>query len=359
MHADGGTLIIRTDAGTEFGTGHVMRCLALAEAWRDAGGTPRFVSVDVPPAIRQRVLGSGFELESPSVKRGTLADASATIRSAHHHTATWIAADGYLYDVDWQRRVRSAGLKLLVVDDYGHLPAYDADLLLNQNVGVTQATYRTIPLATQCLFENQYALLRREFLELDRHVRRDVASANRVLVTLGGGDPDNVTARVLAALAELDRMDLDVVALVGGANRQAKQLQALADTVAYRLRVEINSREPGRHMQWADLAISAGGSTTWELAYLGVPTCHIVIAENQIEIARHTQRRGFTESLGWFEDLETSRLSHTVSQLLDDPQRRASMSCAGQNMIDGRGAARVVDAMLRNQERTECVSRAS
>ncbi|MCG8583666.1 MAG: hypothetical protein MI757_03045, partial [Pirellulales bacterium] len=166
MHAEGRTLIIRTDASTEIGTGHVMRCIALAEAWRARGGIPRFLSVDMPRSIRSRAEEAGFEIEDLRVERGTPRDVDATIQSARAHAATWVVADGYAFDAVWQRRVRDAGVRLLVIDDYAHLPTYDADILMNQNVGTTRSIYADLSPTCECLFGNRYALLREEFLAI-------------------------------------------------------------------------------------------------------------------------------------------------------------------------------------------------
>jgi UDP-2,4-diacetamido-2,4,6-trideoxy-beta-L-altropyranose hydrolase len=362
MYDAAGSMIVRADAGSEFGTGHVMRCLALAQAWEDAGGNAHFLSVDPPNAIHKRVVDAGCDISPLAATRGSGADADETVRLARKLGAQWVVADGYRFDVNWQRTVRESNLRLLVVDDYGHLPSYDADILMNQNVEATADTYPDISSSTVLLTGNRYALLRREFSKLEQPRSRDVRllpEASRVLVSLGGSDPDDVTGFVLDALERLEDPNLAVIALVGGANPRGAELRERAGDASYGLRVEVNSTEPARHMQWADVAVSAGGSTTWELAYLGVPTCHIVIAENQIEIARHTEQRGFSINLGAPETLDADRVANSIGKLLGDVKRRESMSRSGQAIIDGQGARRVVEAMRQYEERTRCVSRAS
>src|SRR6478752_3505281 len=133
-----GTLIIRADASVAMGTGHVMRCLALAQAWQDQGGECIFAMAETTAASEGRIRGEKFEVTPVRGYPGTLQDAEQLVQLALAHDATWVVVDGYQFDVEYQRRLKAAGLKVLVVDDTGHAGAYVADLVLDQNAHATK-----------------------------------------------------------------------------------------------------------------------------------------------------------------------------------------------------------------------------
>jgi spore coat polysaccharide biosynthesis predicted glycosyltransferase SpsG len=119
----------------------------------------------------------------------------------------------------------------------------------------------------------------------------------------------------------------------------------LAANIPYELKLCENPTHMPELMNWADVAIAAAGSTTWELAFLGVPFCHIVVADNQAAIADHAARGGYAVNLGWHAELTTGRVAGAVADLLDDSDRRSAMTRAGRAAIDGQGALRVADML--------------
>ena len=145
--------------------------------------------------------------------------------------------DGYQFDVEYQRRLKAAGVKLLVVDDTGHAGAYAADLVLDQNAHATKDFYARRESYTQLLLGPRYALLRREFKPW-RSWRREIAPvARKVLVTVGGSDPDNVTLRVIRALRILAEHKLKATVVVGGSNPHAHDLEPEAQSAGDALRL--------------------------------------------------------------------------------------------------------------------------
>src|SRR5688500_822697 len=126
-------IVIRADGNSSIGNGHVMRCLALAQAWRRAGGRAIFVQASTTATITGRLESEGFETSSIDAEPGGADDARQTIVEAQARHASWIVADGYRFDAEWQQQIKSANLKLLIWDDYGHASAYPADVVLNQN----------------------------------------------------------------------------------------------------------------------------------------------------------------------------------------------------------------------------------
>jgi UDP-2,4-diacetamido-2,4,6-trideoxy-beta-L-altropyranose hydrolase len=207
-----------------------------------------------------------------------------TLALARECGANWVVLDGYHFNATYQRQVRQAGHELLVVDDYAHLPNYDSDILLNQNIGANDLAYN-LPPYTRTLFGLPFVMLRRDFYHA-REPRKPVREkARRVLVTLGGGDEHNVTRIVLDALASLGEIPLIVDVVVGAVYTHQAALECQLASLPHEVHLHINTNDMVGLMQLADVAISGAGSTCWELATIGVPTCTVTLAENQQAIA--------------------------------------------------------------------------
>lgn len=336
------SLLIRADGSAVIGAGHVMRCLALAQAWQLSGGRAVFLQAETTPALGQRLRQAGCETRTLSASAGSATDAAETIREAQACGAAWIVGDGYHLDTAWQQQIRNAGLRLLLLDDYGHASHYHADIVLNQNLSADAALYAHRDASTRLLLGPRYALLRREFLAAAHAPRDFSAPARRVLVTLGGSDPDNVTAQVLAAVRLLP--DLEVRVVIGGSNpHRAALLAAAAANPA--VRCEVDATDMPGLMAWADVAITAGGSTSWELACAGLPALQLVLAPNQAGIAAALERAGATINLGDFRTVAAETIAARLAALCADSARRAAMSASAARLVDGHGARRVAAAL--------------
>jgi spore coat polysaccharide biosynthesis predicted glycosyltransferase SpsG len=215
--------------------------------------------------------------------------------------------------------------------------------VLNQNLSATEGMYAHRADHTQLLLGPRYALLRPEFLARGQARPAPAARANRVLVTLGGADPVNATARVAAALALSPDPALDARILIGPSNPRADELQAAyADS---RLRFLRGSDDMPALMAWAELAVAAAGSTTYELCYLGVPSLLMVLADNQREVCEAAARHGAALSLGWHDALTVPELAARIEALRVDGSARQALSRTAQSVVDGHGAERILAAM--------------
>lgn len=331
------SLLVRADGNARIGTGHVMRCLALAQAWREAGGEAVFVTRPLPTALADRLRAEGAHV-SP-LPAGD--DAQQTIGLAAELGAKWVVLDGYDFDHEYQRAIKGAGLRLLVLDDCGHASEYCADLVLNQNIQATKAMYARREPSTELLLGTRYVLLRREFLNA-RKARAQSAITRRVLVTMGGADADNVTMKVLEALAAVE---VETTAVIGPANPRGEELETFARQSSGRIRVRCNATDMPELMASSDLAVAAAGSTCWELAFMGLPQLLIVLAENQRGAAEHLDAIGAARNLGWHAQLDSATLRTEIARMLDDRERCAAMSERASELVDGKGARRVVAAM--------------
>jgi UDP-2,4-diacetamido-2,4,6-trideoxy-beta-L-altropyranose hydrolase len=338
-----GPLLIRADATSELGAGHVMRCLALAQAWRDAGGRALFAMAQAPPAIKQRLRAESCEVVYISAQPGSEEDGRETLRLAQEHKADWVAVDGYQFGSDYQRNLKAAGFKVFFVDDYGHSEHYYADVVLNQNVSADEKLYQNREAYTRLLMGTKYCLLRREFTAW-REWERDIPKVGRrVLITMGGADPQNVTGRVMQGLGLVQRGDLEATIVVGGSNPHFEALQSAAGHKGIALSRDATNM--AELMAKADIAISAAGSTCWELCLLGLPALSIDVADNQKAVARELDRRGCAIHLGNAEDVTVAKIASESEKLLGSQELRLTLSQRSRELVDGCGAQRVASIL--------------
>ena len=317
-------LVIHADASPEIGTGHVMRCFALAQAWEELGGTTEWVTRGTGDALRKR-LG----LESAG-------ETACTAGAA-------CVLDGYHFRPDYQRAIRARFRPLLVIDDLADQPFYHADLLLNQNLHAHELHYRAEACA-RLLAGPRYALLRREFRRWQGWERRIEPEARRILLTMGGGDRDNVTLRAAEAIEQCGIPGAEVVILAGAANPHVTELREWVHRRAgYRLEVAVEDMAP--LMAWADCAVTAAGSTCWETCFMGLPSAVVTLAENQAPVARGLSACGAAVSLGWHAQISPVRLAAAITDHLLPLGCRRTMSQAGRELVDGNGALRVAEAI--------------
>jgi len=339
-----GRLLIRADANVAMGTGHVMRCLALAQAWQDAGGNATFAMAQPSAWAGERLSRESTEVLEISGSAGSEEDAEQTAVLAGENAADWIVVDGYQFAANYQRTLKAAGFKTLFLDDYGHCESYCADFVLNQNASADEAAYRNREAHTRLLLGPQYCLLRREF-NAWREWRREIApAAHRVLVTMGGADPENFTGRALQALNSMAVNELEAVVVVGGSNMHSAALQPLAGA-GKRITLRRDVLNMAELMAWADLAVSAAGTTCWEMCLMGLPALLIDLAANQTAVARELDRRGCAIRLGSSIDVSSEKIMERAEPLLKSVGDRQAMSRRCRELVDGKGAARVVSAL--------------
>lgn len=346
MKSERDSLLIRADADQEIGTGHVMRCLALAQAWQEhGGGSATFAMARKTAALESRLVSDGQEVLDIAASPGGADDARQTVAVARRKKTACVVVDGYHFKAEYQRIVKDAGLRLLFVDDFGHAGHYCADLVLNQNLYADESLYSDREPSTRLLLGSRYALLRREFWPL-RGRRRTINSVgSKVLVTLGGTDPDNVTLKVLRALQQIRMESLDAVVVVGGSNRHGEELRSAVRNLPPTIRLEHDVTNMPELMAWADLAVSAGGSTSWEIMFTGLPNLVMALDEHQLLVAQELHAKGVALNLGLHEKVVVADISDCIKRILLSSEDRSLMSARGQALIDGRGVERVVEAL--------------
>ncbi len=335
-------VLLRADASAAIGTGHVVRCLALAAGLRELlpDATVILASAGLPASLARRAREAGVALEA--LERPD--DAAEVSAIAERAGADWLVVDGYAFDASYLDGVR-AGRRLLVIDDAAALPRYAADLVLNQNAYAERAAYAGRATGARLLLGPRYALLGPAFAAYRDWRRRVPPVGSRVLVTLGGADPDNVTSRVMDALRHLGDDGLRVDVAIGGANPHAAAVERRAGADK-RMTVHRDTADMPRLMAGVDLAIASAGTTAWELCFMALPALYAVLAENQVPVAAALRERGVGESLDAGMLADPAAAADRIGALLHDPERRGAMAAAGRTLVDGRGAERVARAML-------------
>jgi spore coat polysaccharide biosynthesis predicted glycosyltransferase SpsG len=217
--------------------------------------------------------------------------------------------------------------------------------VLNQNLSAREELYASRAPHTRLLLGTKFALLRREFLNYRGWQRQIPEIARKVLVTLGGADPDNVTGKVIEALAPLD---LEVKVVVGGSNPHLPELQEAVERMKSQpanIELVVNPADMPGLMAWADLAVAAGGSTFWELAFFGIPSILFTLAENQKDSIQKIRK---AEVAIIIEDGENCSECFSKQFLANYNQRkklkRISDSCL--ELIDGNGCERAITAII-------------
>lgn len=339
------TLLIRTDASVEMGTGHVMRCLALAEAGRGNGYHSIFALANKMPQLEHYLKAEGMEITHFPAEAGSTDDASETVSLARERSVQWIVLDGYHFGSQFQHAIKDEGFNLLVIDDTGNTHHFFADRVLNQNPYANANLYPNKESYTRLLLGTQYALLRQEFQRWSQWKRSNPEVATRVLISLGGSDFHNITLQIIEALELITDRKLEVVVVVGGSNPNYEELRSRISHMNLSLRLERDVTRMSELMAWADVALTGAGITCWELAFMGVPMVLYILAENQRKIAEALDGNGIAMNLGWYMDLSKDALSEALRKLVETRELRESMSQKGRALVDGLGSSRVLQTL--------------
>ncbi len=349
----------RTDATSQIGTGHFMRCMTLADALRQRGARIRFVSRGLPSHLSDMLATKGMEFvplnrDDAENTYGDLAhskwlgasqaqDASDTAQALMDQSWDWLVVDHYALDARWESAMRVSARQIMVIDDVADRQ-HDCDVLLDQNFYADMDTRYTGKVATSCqlLLGLRYALLRDEFRELHEQVKPRDGIVKRVLVFFGGVDADNYTGLAIQALSGLDINGIAVDVSIGAQHPYCTEIEAVCAKHGYVCHVQTNRM--AELMAAADLAIGAGGSATWERCCLGLPALSICVANNQRKQIYEAAAKGLLYAPSSDGDLISVLKKHTAA-LLENPLLLKLISNTAMKVVDGRGAIRVAGVL--------------
>jgi UDP-2,4-diacetamido-2,4,6-trideoxy-beta-L-altropyranose hydrolase len=344
---------IRADASATIGSGHVARCLSLADALRARGTRVVFLTRAFAGGGLETIRAAGFEAIPLPVRPGyeaswlgaSPADELADVRRALEPLGGLqrIVVDHYALDARWERAAREFARGILAIDDLANRP-HDCDVLLDQNRlrGGEAAYAALVPAGTTLLLGPRYALLRAEFACATPRVRS--SPVERVFVFFGGVDAPDVSSRALDALAHPDWAHVTIDVAVGAANPHAPRLIARADA---RTHVQVATASIATLMERADLALGAGGTTSWERAALGLPALVVAIADNQIQLVRDLVEAGIAMDMTPAALNDTRAISAALARVRAQPATVREMSLRALTVAGARdGATAVAGALL-------------
>lgn len=339
-------LIIRADADSQMGTGHIMRSIALGQAWQKNGGRVSFVTSCPMKSLTNRIKAQGFDLWDIEPDHLNPEDKTATLKLLKKQHSAWMVVDGYQFQPDYHLFFRNNGYKIIIMDDYNHLPFYNADILVNQNPSAHGFSYRS-PVETVRLLGPAYTLLRQEFIRQGDKKRNFPRTAKKILITMGGADTMNTTLVILRAMTLLQEKKLFVKVVLGPAFEHRHSLQS--QTASWKIPHEFitAAEEMPELMEWADMAVSAGGSTSWELLFMGVPALFLINAENQERSVGEIESKNAGINLGRHDDTNPTAIAAKLDLMIHCQKLRKAISRAGQKLITGRGAIKVIKAMTK------------
>jgi UDP-2,4-diacetamido-2,4,6-trideoxy-beta-L-altropyranose hydrolase len=352
-------VVFRTDASSKIGSGHAMRCLTLAGELRQRGTDVMFVCREHSGNLIGLIEGKGYpvvrlpqaDIEyvgSPDdvthaawLGVSWQQDADETITAVREMRPEWLIVDHYALDRRWEEQLRPYVEKIMVIDDLADR-LHDCDLLLDQNLyqDMDKRYDLLVPESCQKLLGPKYALLRPEFAAARKNLRQRDGQIKRVLVFFGGVDPTNETEKALHALTGISERQFEVDVVVGNGNLHKEQIKDFC-TAHNGFRYHCMIDNMAELMAAADLAVGAGGATTWERCSVGLPSLITVLAENQKELAEAGARQGLFFYLGKSASVSSKKILDAVTIFASAPESVHSYSEHGLALVDAKGTQRV------------------
>jgi len=360
-------ITFRVDASLEMGTGHVMRCLTLANALKEQGAECHFICREHPGNLIPQLTQQGHKVHTLAYSTAATAPANTEHPLAHaawlgSSQATdadlcqaiiettqpdWLIVDHYALDIQWEKALRPYCKKLMVIDDLADR-RHDCDLLLDQTFGRSSEDYLPlVPQDCQVLCGAHYALLRPEFAQWRDYSlkRRAQGQLEHLLINLGGVDKDNITTEILQALANTALPDNCRITVVMGATAPwVERVQQQAALMPWPTEVKVGVNNMAELMANSDLAIGAAGATSWERCCLGLPSIIICLADNQKKVISHLVQADAVVLASLEESVSFKKLNAKV-ELAKKNLIRLVINSSG--VADGLGCDKVIKLMVK------------
>ncbi|MCZ2443319.1 MAG: UDP-2,4-diacetamido-2,4,6-trideoxy-beta-L-altropyranose hydrolase [Flavobacteriales bacterium] len=355
-------IVIRVDASLQISTGHVIRCLTLANTLREKGAYCEFICREHKGNLIHYIEQHGFTVHRLSTRAEFIIDHSALRHAAwlgstqlqdaqecltilQENKPDWLIVDHYGIDKKWEQLLRPYCKKIFVIDDLADRQQ-DCDLLLDQNL-IENMQSRYIDLVPQqCikLIGPKYALLQSEYSKLHKQTPRKRNQVQRIFAYFGGVDTYNLTTKTITAFNQLKQPDIELDLVVSALCLNLGTIENLAlHNKRIHLHQSLASLAP--LMIQADLAIGAGGATSWERCCLGLPSIVVTVAENQEPIAKEMHKQRYINWIGNASEVDSEQLLTAMNRVIDNANLdNWSKHCA--TLVDGLGAQRVVEAMM-------------
>ena len=304
-----------------------MRCFALAEAWAAVGGHAHAVLDEhLRPWADRWAAVDGLSASVGEAGAPPLDDSD------------WAVLDGYGHGAEAQRAARQARRGLVVIDDHGAIGRYDADIVMDQNLGASATAYENRPADSTLLLGPRFALVRRELAALSPSRAPTGPSAAPLTVVLGGDPPAGVVDLLREWLTGEHRPTGPVRVLCG-------RPETVQDLAGPAVEVIAPATDMAALLGEAELVVAAAGTVTWELCALARPMILLAVADNQVPVAERVADAGAAVYGGRLGAVSARDLAEAVDRLANDVVARAELAARAVELVDGRGAARVVAAI--------------
>lgn len=358
--------IIRADLSVQIGTGHVMRCLTLAGELCERGAEVVFVCREFDGHLLGYIEEKGYivhRLPVSNVQKhnieGNLKHASwlgadwqtdarqvEEIIKGFEILPDWLVVDHYALDERWERYLRPYCKKIMVIDDLADR-AHDCDLLLDQNFyqNLESRYDGLVPLGCKKLLGPKYALLRPEFREARKNLRKRDGHVKRIMIFFGGSDPTNETKKALEAIRMLSKPEIAVDVVVGALNPHRKVIEQIASEMPD-CTCHFNVEDMAVLMAEADLAVGAGGTTVWERCALAIPSLVISVAENQEKTVSDMAESGYLLFLGRSDGVSVNSLYHALEIVFQSPWFLFSFAQKTWSLVDDKGVDRIAQEIM-------------
>lgn len=346
-------ILFRLDCSVKIGMGHLVRCMALASELKEHGARVVFVIRELVCNGNELLRSEGFELYQ-LVNTSYLdqviweKDAEQTIQVIQELNIhfEWLIVDDYGIDARWETKLQSFVNKIMIVDDLANRP-HACDVLLDQNSYDNQHIryLHLIPKKAVQLLGPEYALLRRDFRYYKKLMRQRNKSGKRILIFFGGGDYADEIIKALQACLKLPHRNIAIDVVVGMACSKREIIEKICHD-APRARYFCQVANIAELMADVDLAIGAGGVTTWERCCLGVPSIVLSVAVNQVAVTQTASSLGVLRYLGKAEEVSEDQLIAAVTALIDDSPTLNNMSIKAKQLVNGMGCEKVAKYLL-------------
>lgn len=351
----------RTDASVDIGSGHVMRCLTLAEKLRQKGAEVAFICRQLPGHGIDLIRSYGFSvsvLPPPSMQQNPAEQTSHWLyvpwqqdaEQTHQVLATaghwnWLIVDHYGIDAAWEEYQKSVVSQIMVIDDLADR-VHSCDVLLDQNLYTDmESRYSNkVPVECQQLLGLRYVLLRDEFIKQRENLKAGDGSVRNILVFFGGVDAPNMTQKVVAAIADLNIADISVNVVIGSANPHKDKLEALCLSLPD-VQLHVQAANMAEMMANADLCVGAGGTATWERCGLGLPALAWPIADNQKKLLHDAAAMGLVYAPD-FDCPPIENIALHLQALMENALLRRHIATRCLEAVDCQGAGRVVSRLV-------------
>jgi len=364
-------IYFRTDASSKIGSGHVMRCLTLAEHLKNNGSEITFISRAFTGNLNALISNKGMrviELPKPynnktksnKTKSGNYykwlgasqkQDAKETITVLGHEKPDWLIVDHYALDYDWEIYFSSNVKNIMVIDDLANRP-HNCKVLLDQNWFENKDNRYDALVSAECakLLGPKYALLRPQFSQARKNLKPNIGEVNRIFVFFGGSDYHNLTGMILEAFSKPEFRHLEIDVVIGGSNPRRHKIEKIVKSRAYtHLYIQID--DMASIMKKADLAIGGGGATTWERMCLNLESHVIISSDNQKEVIENLTNNNYLNLIGYADSINLLDFSKYIKKRI---LKNSILSNSNNipSLCDGNGVGRVIKAMRSVQEDT-------